>query len=295
MSSRLLTAILDMSGWVTRHLPLRVSYRVAAFGGIAAYLLWPRGRRSATSNYLVISNGDRRLAKNLAKRSFANYGRYVVDFLRLPGLSPEEILQSVGGDSEFAVLDRAREGGRGALIACMHFGGWDFGAAAAAVRGYPLNVVIETFGSAALDAAVVRSREALGMKVVRMERPLPSAVRALRRGELVALLVDRPVEKGGVAVPFFGRAVRVPAGAARLARAGRAPIIPAAFLRDGSSQGAFRVLVREAIEVPCTGDDEADAAQATGLVFEAQQELVGVAPDQWYMFRSMWPQRRSGG
>ncbi|MFQ5382252.1 MAG: lysophospholipid acyltransferase family protein [Dehalococcoidia bacterium] len=294
MSARLVAAILGAAGRLARYIPLSVSYRLASLVGRAAYLLWPRGRRSAIGNYQVMTGGDVGFARDLAGRSFENYGRYLVDFLRLPRLRPEEIGRAVVGDSAFALLDRAREGGRGAVIACMHYGGWDFGAAAASVRGYPLSVVIETFDSASLDAAVVRSREALGMKVIRMERPLSAAVKALRRGELLAVLVDRPLQRGGVTVPFFGREVRVPAGAARLARSGRAVIIPAAFVRLPDRPGTFQVLAGEPIVPPCTDDGQADAAEATRLVFRAHERFILKAPDQWYMFRSMWPEGRGG-
>ena len=236
----------------------------------------------------MVTKGSAASARRLARRSFQNYARYLVDFLRFPLLTPEQIDQMVTGGTEFDALDRSVRAGNGVIIACMHFGVWDLGAAAAVRRGYSVNAVIESFSDPRLDAAVTKSRELQGIKLIRMERAGPSLIRVLRRGELLALLVDRPVDEGGVTIPFFGQSVTIPAGPAKLALAGGALVMPIAFARVSKNSRCVRALAVEPFSPPNTGDRDADVVETMRLILKAQEGFIRAYPDQWYMFRQMW-------
>jgi KDO2-lipid IV(A) lauroyltransferase len=151
--------------------------------------------------------------------------------------------------------------------------------------------VAERFGDQRLDAIVQGARTRLGMQVIRLEQAGPSLVRVLRRNGLLALLIDRPVPGEGVKVEFFGKAVEVPAGPARLALATGAALVPVAFRRL-DPEGKRIELVGDFSIVPC---DEAgpDCVRAlTQQAMRAQERFIRERPEQWYMFRKLW---RTGG
>src|ERR671933_607752 len=81
------------------------------------------------------------------------------------------------------------------------------------------------------------SRTAAGVKAIPIENGPRAMIAALRNQEGLAVLVDRPLEADGVAVTFFGRATRVPAGAATLALRTGSPVVPAALVRDPEGTG----------------------------------------------------------
>ena len=233
--------------------------------------------------------GERR---RVARASLANYARYIIEFAATGHLSPEERL-AVGVETPgFEGLDRGLAHGRGALVAPMHFGNWDLGATIAAARGYSLTVLGETFDNPRLDALIVSGREALGVRLVKMERAGPSLVRALRRNEMLAILIDRPLVGGGVRVRFFGEEVEVPAGPARLALRTGAAVGAVAFPRR--EPGRIDVLSNFDLGFEASGDSARDVQALTQAIMSAHEEFIRQDPEQWYMFREFWGPSASG-
>ena len=227
--------------------------------------------------------------QRIARRSLANYTRYVVEFAASGQLSPEERLEVGVETPGFEGLNRGLEKGRGAIVAPMHFGNWDLGATIAVARGYSLTVIGETFGHPGLDELIVSGREALGVRLVKMERAGPSLVRALRRNEMLAILIDRPLEEGGVRVRFFGEEVEVPAGPARLALRTGSAIGAVAFPRR--APGRIDVLSNFDLGFEPSDDNARDVQALTQAIMSAHEEFIRQYPDQWYMFREFWEPR----
>lgn len=278
---------------VLRRLPPWLVRAIAVVAGAAAFYCWPRGRRATVRNFRrVLAGAPRSEVRRVARASLINYCRYLAEFIRFPSLAPQELVARCRGEGGFAVLDRALERGKGVIVVCMHFGNWDMGAGAAAARGYPLTVVAETFTDERLDAMVVGARRRLGMRVVPMEKAGPSVLRSLKHNGLLALLIDRPVPGDGVRARFFGEAVEVPAGPARLALRSGASLLPAAFARcEASSRTEVEVLTQAPIAPEGTGDEARDIQRLTQAVLDAHEQFIRAHPEQWYMFREMWPRR----
>lgn len=277
---------------VVGRMPARAAYGVAVAIGTGWFYCWPRGRTAMIGNYgRVLNDAAPGEIRKVARASLINYCRYLADFMRFPSTSSDVLRASVAGREAFHALDRALERGKGAVVVCMHFGNWDLGAGATAARGYPITVVAETFADQRLDAMVVGARERLGMEVVKLERAGPSMIRALKRNGLLALLIDRPVPGEGVKVDFFGEQVEVPAGPARLALRTGAKIVPAAFVRLHPNRRHVRTLADFSIDIVPSGDSEADVRKLTQAIMKVHEGFIRRYPDQWYMFREMWPRR----
>jgi KDO2-lipid IV(A) lauroyltransferase len=275
---------------VVGRLPASVSYAFALLAGSVAYYCWPRGRRAMHDNYRrVLPEEGRGAHRRVARQSLVNYCKYLADFIRFPRLTTSQLVGAVEGESRFEALNRVLERGKGAVIVCMHFGNWDLGAGAAAARGYPLTVVAETFDDPRLDAMVQGARARLGMNLVRMEKAGPSLLRALKNNGLLALLIDRSVPGEGVKVTFFGEEVEVPAGPARLALRTGATVVPTAFARLHPTRPEVTTLCDFEIETVVTGDDAHDVRTLTQAIMRSHERFIRQYPDQWYMFRPMWP------
>ncbi len=273
-----------------RRLPLRLSYGIAIAVGSATYHLWPRGRRAMARNFVrVLPAASRSDVRRASRRSLANYCCYLIDFMRFPSLAPSDFICRVAGDDSFRALDAALARGKGVIVVCMHFGNWDLGAGATAARGYPVTVVAETFADHRLDEMVVDSRRKLGMSIIKMERAGPSLLRTLKQNGILALLIDRPVPGDGVKVRFFGEEVEVPAGPARLALRTGATVVPTAFARQHWDRPDVTTLTDFEIRTEGTGDELADIQRITQAIMDSHERFVRAYPDQWYMFREMWP------
>ena len=76
-----------------------------------SYLVWPTKRRWSNRNFgyvLGLPPGDRRV-RRMALRAYLEYGRYLVELMRLPSRSPEEMAAMVPVlDTDDLAADRRR-------------------------------------------------------------------------------------------------------------------------------------------------------------------------------------------
>lgn len=272
---------------VWRVLPPRIGYTCATWLADIVYLAWPRGRACARKNMTAILGpaADPRTIDRKARQCLRNYCKYLVDFIRFPTLKPEEIDSSVRFDG-WHNIDRALDGGKGAIFIGMHFGNWDLAAAAMTLRRYPVNAIAESFQPPRLNYLVQKSRADKGLNIIPMENATRSVLQALRRNEMLVLLIDRPSGEDGITARFFNGSIRVPSGAATLALRTGARVLTggAARLADGT----FKGFLDEHIEFHPSGDIQKDARDLTQRIISSIENMVRQYPDQWYMFRNIF-------
>lgn len=282
----ILYGALRLAGLV-RWLPPRLAYWVG--DGVATVLWWGwRGPRTTAIENLVRITGERTTATRAARSAFRNYARFCIDFLRAPSLRPEVVRTKVDFD-QWAAFDAAVAAGTGVLLISMHVGNWDLGGAALAARGYPLRVVADPWGTARTNARIVQARQRRGMTVIPVDQAARGIVRALRRQEVVALLIDTPVAAGGVEVTFFGERTVVPAGPARIALRTGARVIPVVMVRARPTSDQLIALVDFDVRVERSGDTARDVQALTQRIIHAHERFLRAYPDQWSIFRRLWP------
>jgi lauroyl/myristoyl acyltransferase len=272
-------------------IPVRFSYALAGLCGEAYYYLNPKHTHWAAFNLARVLNEseDSPNVKKVARSSFGNYARVLVDFFRLPYLTQEEILAQ-GSVSGLENLRVATEQGKGFILITAHMGSWDRAGALLTGYGYKATVLVDTFSPPQLDAWVTRMRRKFKMQAVAVERPgaLREMFRVLQRNEGLVILIDKPDERG-VPVRFFGAETRWPGGVAQLVlRTGCAVVVAGLFRRpDGTSYNGFV----EAVPIPPrTGDAEADGRIIMQGIATRLERAIVAHPEQWYMFRPMWPE-----
>ena len=281
--------LIRLCGFLAQVLPLKVSYGITTAVAYVVYYSWPALRKSVEQNMRQVlgPEASEKAVKRTTKGAFRNYFKYLVDFLRFPHLTADElerVIQSSGWEN----LDRALESGRGVIFIGFHFGSWDLAGAILAVRGYPLNVVAESFQPEKLNALIQRARTEKGMKIIPLENAARRVLRSLRQNEILGLLIDRPEPDGGVPVEFFGKIASVPAGAATLALKTGAKLVLGYMVRCPDNTFVGRITPHLDFEV--TGDFSRDIQKATQEIMRVVEDCIRSHPDQWYMFRDMWQQ-----
>jgi KDO2-lipid IV(A) lauroyltransferase len=272
--------------------PRAVAYQLVEWLTPLSLLLYRRQQRNALRNMrrqLGSSQhpGD---AQRVVNRVFVNYGKYMVDVLRLPSLTPEAIKRQVivyGLDQ----VDKAFADGKGLIVVTGHVGNWDLAGATLAAMGYPVNAIVDTLEPPRWNDEVQSIRRRLGINPVPLEGGPQEMLRCLRRNEILGILIDRPLAEDGVPVRFFNRGTRVPAGAATLALRTGAGVVTAVVVRESSYYVAH---IGPLIRPEPTDDRAADVARLTQECMDQLQAWIQRYPDQWYMFRDMWPTRGTG-
>lgn len=183
-------------------------------------------------------------------------------------------------------LDRLRRGGRGAVIATAHTGNWDVVACAIAER-VSLSVVTKRLSVGVLDRLWQRTRRGRGVRLLTVGGAARSALQALGRGELVAMLIDQAPERerAVVRVPFLGAVAMVDLSPALCALRGRAPLVAAFPMR--LPDGSLSVHVAGILEPPPVVSRrwaEESMSQVTAWLDAFVQEH----PEQWLWMHRRW-------
>ena len=108
-------------------------------------------------------------------------------------------------------------------------------------------------------------------------------------------MADRPTHARGDGAPvtFFGRQTRVPAGAAHFALKTGAPVVVVAVLR--TPRNTYTALALPPLHFSNTDDPKQDVVSAMQRIIEDVEHVIRANPDQWYMFRRMWPDTPAHG
>jgi KDO2-lipid IV(A) lauroyltransferase len=217
--------------------------------------------------------------RELSKGIFRNFARNLVDYGRFHTITDEALWRLLPSIQHLHFLEESCAKGRGVILLTGHIGNWELGAMVFGRLGYKINVVTIPEGKERIDSirGAYRMRQDIRTIVVDGS-PFSSLeiVAALRRGEIVAMLVDRWEGADGVPAKFFGADHRFPRGPFVLGRATGAPIIPAFIVRDGRAY-------RGVIDPPVLMDGLDDESGAR-MVSESLERMIRNCPDQWYNF-----------
>jgi KDO2-lipid IV(A) lauroyltransferase len=276
---------------LTRPLPLRLGYWFAEWVALLCYfVIFPRQRKALNANLAhVLRSNDARFVDSVARRSFRNFGKYVIDFIHFPSITKDEVRARLKFD-QWDELNACTSSGRGVIIATIHFGVWDLGAAALAAYGYPVYAIAERFPYERMNALVQGSRAKLGMNVIGHDRMGPTVFKALRRGEMLAMLVDvASSEETGLRVDFFGAPALVSPAAARIALRTGAWVVPAVVLRGPKDDVVIRAVIDTSLrDFAPTGDEDRDVRELMRLTMASLEKTIRQYPDQWFIFRRLW-------
>jgi Kdo2-lipid IVA lauroyltransferase/acyltransferase len=278
---------------LVQRLPSGLVYACAVVGGELTYLMWSTKREIAKHNLAVVlgrPQTDVEVAR-VARRSFRNFAKYLTEIMRFPRLHPADLEELVTIDpSSFSHLRAARDHGRGLIFVSVHFGNFELGGARIA-QEIPLVVVADELENQRLMDFLVANREHKNVKILPPAGSAKRVLAALKRNEMVGFMMDlgpRALQLDNVQVEFFGKPTSFPTIAAALARVSGAPIVVAVVKRERDN--SFRGIAHPPLFVERTKAAAQDLERATQSIVRALEALVRPDPDQWYIFRPMWPE-----
>ena len=274
--------------WLMRSAPPVLAAKVIGRGSQLSYLLWPTKRQWSNRNFGHVLGlpPEHPRVRALALRAYFEYGRYLVELMRLPSLPADEVAAMVPAldTVEIKRLWREAPGGGGLIFVVGHVGNNDAVAAAIARHEMPIAVVADDSAFPEIFAMLRRERESWGVNVVAW-RNLREIYSVLRRREMLALLVDWGYRSDGIPVRLFGAWTTLPAGPATLAAKTGSRILPITIRRE--PDGTFTVSWPPPIDVASAGP--AALQRATQAMADALATTIAAAPEQWYSFKPIWP------
>jgi KDO2-lipid IV(A) lauroyltransferase len=221
-----------------------------------------------------------------ARAMYAALGASAVEFLWM-AVRGRRALDGVRFDE--GSLARWREAlgqGRGVVVAASHTGNWDM-AACAVARDVELLVVTKHLSVRWLDRVWQSTRARLGVKLSDAHGAIARARAVLRRGGVVAMMIDQvPLSpRHASPVDFLGAAAATDRAPAAMAASARVPLVVAAARRDGSGRLVLHVL--DVLQPP-PRPTRAWVLHATRHATHALDRFVRAHPDQWLWLHRRW-------
>ncbi len=267
--------------------------RIGVVLGDIARLLDVRHRRIARLN-LRIAFADTKTEKEIRriiKGVYRNLGQTMVEFMRIPGLSREDVLEIMTPEVTNR-LDEYLNTGKGIVLVGSHFGNWELMAAAGALTGYKISAVARPIDDPHVDKIVREIRESSGLELVGRRSSALAIVRRLKKNEIVGILADQNTRKQNVFVDFFGIKAATTPGPALLTLRTGALLVPAFMVREGI--GKHRLIVENPINVVRTGNQEVDVVTTTQKCVDILEKYVRKYPSQWFWVHRRWRTRPPG-
>lgn len=280
--------VIQIGAFLSRIIPRPWRYLIGTAVGDAVFLVWAKKRKILLQNMATVLGSSSRdpQVRRTAVKSMRNYCKYLVEFLELPILAPtDQVITSmkIHGLEHFeAALAR----GKGVILASAHLGTIEVGGLRLS-HFTDFHAVYDTFRPAYLDRLIQNKRREKGIQLISVAN-VREMFRVLKAGGTLTILFDRPVSRDqGVPVHFFGRETAVPAGAAVLALKTDATLLPVYLFRNPDL--SFECRIFPPITWTPSGERQADIRGITQRLMDTLQTVVKSRPDQWYMFRPMWP------
>ncbi|MFN0070997.1 MAG: lysophospholipid acyltransferase family protein [Chloroflexota bacterium] len=277
--------IYRVASWLVPLLPRAVSYALCDFFGEAAFRVNRAGRMAARANLRHVYRAWP--PNTVVREMFRSAARNYLDTFIIPSLTPVTIHDWARVEG-MQHLEAALAEGRGAILAGMHLGSAALAAQVLAMHGWPMRTVVEPIQPPALFNLISGYRSARGVQIIPLNADAIGRrlIRELRANHVLGLMLDRELSGTGAPIQFFDAPAVLSLGAATLALATGAALLPSLVLRD--PDGRVRGVIEAPVTIERTGDRDVDARAFTRRVVERLEYYIAQAPGQWTLFVPVW-------
>jgi lauroyl/myristoyl acyltransferase len=286
-------------------LPRWLSYGLGDTGAWIAHRLLTGTTTGLIDNFrAVFPDAPPDALRRIAALTYRTYARDVVDFIRALSLDAEQARALFTTDSSVAAdamggvrpkIEMLLGRGKGVILVSGHFGNWEIGSVMLRAYGYPLTIIAMQEQSETVNRMRLDFRERMGVDTLEVRQSMDTALQIRRRladNRVVAMLMDRHVDRDRVAVTFFGRRAFFMRTPALLGYLTGAPLLPCAIVRrDGQP---YEVIAGDPIVVSREGNRDASVAAAAQAFATQLEALIRRAPHCWYQFYPYWAAQQDG-
>jgi KDO2-lipid IV(A) lauroyltransferase len=269
-------------------LPLSMALWLGSFMGFLTYCLWRQRTAIALSNLQRVWVGEKSgiELRQIVRNMYRNLGQGLVEFLRLPLLTLENVRDRVSIEG-MKHLEAARDQGRGVFLLSAHFGNWEMLSAVVALSGIPTNVLVKKIRNPSVDGFINGIRRGSGVNPINKQNGAEDMLERLRNNEAVGFVLDQHADATeGVTVRFFGQEASTHKSLALLARRYRVPIVPVFMIRE--RLGFHRVVFEPVLEL-CKGKNVTDSIlDDTQQCMNVLERFIRHYPDQWIWLHRRW-------
>lgn len=252
--------------------------------GLAKPLPWLRFNQvsASLSEHLEI---DKDSAQKLAVKVFE---QFLINSFEMAGLKyfSNEELKNRARVEGLEHLRTALAEKKGAIIVSGHFGLWEIIPPWLAQHGFGVTTVVRRQNNPFVDAWFEEMRQRHGAKTTDSGYGIREILKSLRKGDILALMIDQDNGKQGIFVRFFKRWASAPTGPAQIALKTGAPIVPLAIFPDYEKQHLIKIWPPI---LPGDFSNDTVGQQLLTAKFTAILEsIVRQQPQNWFWLHRRW-------
>jgi lipopolysaccharide heptosyltransferase II len=163
-----------------------------------------------------------------------------------------------------------------------HLGNWElFVFTVLLARKGEHGVVYQRLGNRFIDAHIRRSREVGGLRLIERQSGLSQCVSILKKGGMLAVLIDQHAGDKGIWTPFFGRLASTTPLPAILARKANAQLLPVAVYTTGIAR--WRLAFSDFIP-----RDASSIEEVTFRLNQVLEQQIRKQPYDWFWVHDRW-------
>jgi KDO2-lipid IV(A) lauroyltransferase len=271
-------------------MPLGWRYGIARFVANRLYQIRPGMRAALRSNVRHVLGPDApdEEVDRIARQCACNTGRYYADVI---GMHRMDVRRFYEHDLKLMGLQHVTEamaGGHGVVLASAHYANPEFAVQGLAAAGIEVFALVEPLEPPELARLMTGLRNVHGHHYEPVSfGAVKSAVAWLRKGGVVAILIDRDIQKRGVEVEFCGSPARFPTGAVELAMRTGAVLIPGWVRRISNYK--VEAVIGPPMPLVLTGDAAKDVRLNTARLLALFEQHLRADPGQWSVLDRIWP------
>jgi KDO2-lipid IV(A) lauroyltransferase len=285
--ARALVRGLTIVSAIGRRIPLRIGQGLGRALGSFAYLVVRRERSKALKNIAIaFPEWDEARRRATVRAMFRHFGMSLFELVWFPNMDVAErdrrtIIE--GAEPLLQLIDQ----GRGVVVFTAHCGNWEWMSYAVGLWGRPTAVLQRERDAPEMNRYITELRARSGVRTI--DRGSGGAgrelIQALRRGGILAFLIDQNLRTDSVRVPFFGKPALTPIGPAKLAI--RTESIVVDILVERLPDGRHRLKIGKPLQTRRDDDPVELTARMTRII----EEQIRRVPEQWVWMHDRWRDR----
>ncbi|HEX7577283.1 MAG TPA: MMPL family transporter, partial [Verrucomicrobiae bacterium] len=271
-----------------RILPAALLKKIAAtLAGV--YWRFQRQRcEVVVQNFLPVFAGDQPAAQRAARAAHRNFAAKLIDLWRVEG--GKQVRDWLTDPSGLEIIHAARRRGYGTLFITLHLGNWEHGGLLLNQLGIRLTILTQAEPDDGLTdlRKAARTRYGVDTLIIGDDNfAFVEVIKQLQAGADLAVSLDRPPDRGGVTVEFFGQPFEASLAAAELARASGCALVGVTIVRRPDGY-AVKVLPEFNYDRKALGNRDA-RRELTQQILRAFEPEIRKNIEQWYQFTPIWP------
>lgn len=229
--------------------------------------------------------------EDIAKRCYQNFLIYTANFIEISNKDLNH-LQSIVRFENKHYLDEALKNNEKIILVSAHYGAWEVILQAVGAFDAPITTIAEEImNSSLLNDTMIKYRGKNNVEMFQKEGALVGVVKAMKRGRLLAYLVDQNYKRG-VPATFFGKPVMHIPSASQLSRKFDALLLPVFCTTDDYKH--YTIRFEAPFKCDKTDNEEQDIIECTQKQSDIIESVVSKRPADYFWFHKKFKATHKG-